>query len=131
MGRQAQLFQQRHDIDAARLQHRALCQVDLVQAEEIEPLAHDTLRARQEARADTVGDASEPEVEARRLDLVDGQIAAGDDLAVLDEPPDRLGRQDTLGAIVTDRLRMCRFACVGHSHVPPIVFSAWSSRAGA
>ena len=67
--RQREAFEQRHDIDAAGLQHRAVGEIDLVQLELVDALGDGRARARQEARAHAVGDVAEPEIEARRLDL--------------------------------------------------------------
>ncbi len=65
-----ELLDQRHEIDAARLEHRALGQVDLVKLELGELVAHRGVRTGKEARADAVSDLAEPEIEARGLDLV-------------------------------------------------------------
>ena len=67
---QIELLDQRHEIDAAGFQHRALGQVDLVEFELGKLVAHRGVRPGQEARADAIGDLAEPEIEARGLDLV-------------------------------------------------------------
>ena len=67
--RQAQAFQQRHDVDAARLQHRAVRQVDGVQRQLRQLQRHVRLRPRQEARAHAIGHLGQTQIEARRLDL--------------------------------------------------------------
>ena len=68
--RQRQALEQRHDVDAAGLQHRAVGERDLVQLQLVDALGDGGARPGQEARAHAVGDLAEPQVEARRLDLV-------------------------------------------------------------
>ena len=80
--RQRQAFQQRHDVDAIGLQHRAVGQIDFVQLQFVDALGHRRARPGQEARAHPIGDVAEPQIEARRLDLA------------FDE---RIGRQNQAG----------------------------------
>ena len=67
--RQREALQQRHDVDAIGLQHRAVGQIDFVQLQLVDPLGHRGARPRQETRAHPVGDVAEAQIEARRLDL--------------------------------------------------------------
>ena len=67
---QRQAFDQRHDVDAAGLQHRAVGERDLVQLQFVDALGDGGVRPGQEARAHAIGDLAEPQVEARGLDLV-------------------------------------------------------------
>src|SRR5690606_3695402 len=61
----------RHDVDAARFQHRAgFGQIDLVQLQPVEFFDDAAVGAGQEGGAYAVGLGAEPEVEARGLDLV-------------------------------------------------------------
>ena len=77
--RQRQALQQRHDVDAVGLQHRAIAEIDFMQLQFIDALGHGGARSGQKARADPIGDIAEPQIEARGLDLA------------FDE---RIGRQD-------------------------------------
>ena len=92
--RQREALHQRHDVDAAPLQHGAGHEVDLVHAEPRDLGTH-ALAARQEARAHPVRRRPEPEVQARRLDLrrPDGRVRS--DPAALDQRGDRGARQDS------------------------------------
>ena len=76
---QRQAFDQRHDVDAAGLQHRAVGQLDLVQLQLVDALGDRRARPGQEARAHAIGDLAEPQVEARRLDLVGREVARADE----------------------------------------------------
>ena len=67
--RQRQAFQQRHDVDAVGLQHRAVGEVDLVQLQFVDALGDRRAGPGQEAGAHAIGDVAEPQIEARRLDL--------------------------------------------------------------
>ena len=67
--RQREAFQQRHDVDAVGLQHRAVGEVDLVQLQLVDALGDGCAGAGQKARAHPVGDVAQPQIEARRLDL--------------------------------------------------------------
>ena len=89
-----ELLDQRHEIDAAGLQHRTLGQVDLMEFELGELVAHSCVGTRKEARADTVSDLAQPEIEARRLDLVGLDLWRGHDLAGLDHGANGLAGQD-------------------------------------
>ncbi len=68
--RQRQALKQRHDVDAAGFQHRAVGQRDLVQLQFVDTLGDGGARSGQEACAHAVGDLAETQVEARRLDLI-------------------------------------------------------------
>lgn len=72
IGGQRQALQQRHDINTARLKHRALAEADGVQLQFIELRLHARSRLRQETGADAIGHGSEPQIEARRLNLLIG-----------------------------------------------------------
>ena len=52
------------------------------------------VRTGQEARAHAIGDLAEPQVEARRLDLVGHEVVGGQDRARLRERRDHVVRQD-------------------------------------
>ena len=67
--RQRQAFQQRHDVDAVGLQHRAVGEVDLVQLQFVDALGDGRAGTGQEAGAHAIGDVAEAQIEARRLDL--------------------------------------------------------------
>ncbi len=77
--RQRQALLQRHDVDAAGLEHGAVAERDLVQLELVDALGHGGARPRQEARAHTKGDLPQPQVEARGLDLVGHELGRGED----------------------------------------------------
>ena len=94
MGRQVQAFEQRHDVDAAGFEHRALGEVDLVQLQPVELLRHVVRRTRQEARAHAPGLLAEPQVEARRLDLVGIERARRGQRAGLEQRQDFLIRKN-------------------------------------
>src|SRR5919106_1489499 len=49
-----ELLDERHEIDAARLQHRAFGQIDLVKFQLRQLLAHSRIGSRKEARADAI-----------------------------------------------------------------------------
>ena len=72
----ASAFLQFGDIDAAGLEDGAVAQVDLVEAQLVEPVLDRVVAARQEAGADPVGPAPEPEIEAGRLDLIGRRTAS-------------------------------------------------------
>ena len=67
--RQREALQQRHDVDAVGLQHRAVGQIDFVQLQFVDAFGHRRARPRQEAGAHPIGDVAETQIEARRLDL--------------------------------------------------------------
>jgi hypothetical protein len=91
---QREAFDQRHDVDAAGLEHRAVAECDLVQLELLDALGDCRARARQEARANPIGHFAEPEIEARGLDLVGDEIVGRQDRAVLRERRDHVVGQD-------------------------------------
>ena len=81
--RQVEAFQQRHDIDAAGLEHRAVGEVDLVQPEIGDALGDGQLGpGRNEART-RIGDIAGAKIEARRLDLVRIERTPRADAAIL------------------------------------------------
>ena len=79
--RNATYSQQRHDVDAVLFEHGALRQVDPVHREQVELVAHARPGARQKARPHPVGDLAEPQIDARRLDLVVADRLRRQDLA--------------------------------------------------
>ena len=97
VARQLQAFEQRHDIDAALFQHRALGQIDRVGREFGQDLGHRAAAPRQEAGAHPIGDLAQAQIEARRLELVLANWHIGADLADGDEVLDRLDGQDARG----------------------------------
>ena len=97
-GGEPEPLQQRHDIDAVPLQHRALGQVDLMQRELLDLVGDRRILARQEARPDPVGDGAQTQVEARRLHLSRQHVDLGPDLIVADQGADLLiGQQAGAG----------------------------------
>jgi len=65
-----------------------------MQLEIVDPPGDRGARPRQEARADAVRHRAEPQVEARRLDLVGGKIVGGRNGAGAGERHDHVIRQD-------------------------------------
>ena len=65
-----------------------------MQLQFVDALGDGGARAGQEARAHAIGDLAEPQVEARRLDLVLHELVFGEDRAVADERGDHLVGQD-------------------------------------
>ncbi len=133
--RQAQFFQQRHDVDAPGLQHRAAHEIEPVERQLLQALLHDVLRSRKEARADAVGRPAEPEVEARGLHLILRQIVAEHDLAIGDEAPYGMRRQDALPVryVAQRRFRRHRFRfppVAGGPRHSPLAEPALDAKAG-
>ena len=95
--RQRQAFEQRHDVDAVGFQHRAIGQRDLVQPQLGDALGDRGLRPGQEARAHPIGHLAEPQVEARRLNLIGREFARGTNPAALRQLGDHVIGQDALG----------------------------------
>jgi len=93
---QRQAFDQRHDVDAAGFQHRPIAERDFVELQLLDALGDRCVRTRQEARADTVGHLAEPEIEARRLNLVGHEIIGRQDRAILRERGDHVIGQNAL-----------------------------------
>ena len=91
---QREALHQRHDVDAAGLEHGAVAERDLVQLELVDALGDRGVRAGQEARAHAIGDLAEPQVEARGLDLVGDEVAGAQDAAVLRQRGDHVVGQD-------------------------------------
>ena len=106
IARQLEALHQRNDVDAAGLQHGAADQAELVQLDLGEPVGDQRLRTGQEAGAHAIGDLAEPEIEARRLDLVGIEPLGGPNGAGLGHLLDDLCRQDP------DR------QFLGHEHAP-------------
>ena len=67
--RQCKAFQQRDDVDAIRLQHRTVGEIYFMQLQLVDALGDGGAGAGQKTRAHPVGDAAQPQIEARRLDL--------------------------------------------------------------
>ena len=95
IGRQREAFEQRHDVDAAGLQHGAVAERDLVQLQMLDALRHRGVPG-QEARAHPIGDVAEPQVEARGLDLVGREVVGGQNPTRLRQRRDHAIRQDAL-----------------------------------
>src|SRR5262249_27361643 len=89
-----ELLDQRHEIDTASLEHGTFGQVDLVEFELGELVAHGRVRPGEEARADAIGDLAEPEIEARRLHLIRFDLGRAENLAARDQRADALAGQD-------------------------------------
>ena len=89
-----ELLDERHEIDAARLQHRPLGQIDLVKFQLGEFVANRGVGAGQEARPDAVSDLAQSQIEARGLDLIGLDLGRARDLAACDHGADCLARQD-------------------------------------
>ncbi|OIQ68901.1 hypothetical protein GALL_495010 [mine drainage metagenome] len=96
--RQGERLQQRHDVDAVGLQHRAIGQVDLVQLQLVDALGHRGARPRQEARPDPIGNVPETQIEARRLDLALDKRVGREDQASIGHRRDHAVGQDAIGA---------------------------------
>ena len=95
--RQVEAFEQRDDVDAAPLQHGPIGEVDLVQLQLRDALGDGLARAWQEAGAHAIGDFAQPQIEARRLHLVEVEGPGGGDAAVDGQPLDLPRRQDAFG----------------------------------
>src|SRR5262249_7808958 len=85
-----ELLDERHEIDATSLEHGALGEIDFVELELPELVAHGGAWPWQEARPDAVGDLAKPEIEARRLDLVRLDLGRSEDFAGADHGSDGL-----------------------------------------
>ena len=96
--RQRQRLQQRHDVDAVGLQHRAVGQIDLVQLQLVDALGHGGARPRQKARPHPIGDVAETQIEARRLDLAFDKRIGREDQAGIRHRRDHAVGQDAIGA---------------------------------
>ena len=94
VGGEREAFDQRHDVDAAGLEHGAAGERDLVQLQFVDALRDRRVRAGQKARAHAVGDFAQAQVEARGLDLVGVELAAGADRALAHERRDHVVGQD-------------------------------------
>ena len=70
---QRQAFEQRHDIDAAGLQHGAVGKREFVQLQFVDTPGHGG-RSGQEAGAHAIGHLAEPQIEAGWLDLVGHEV---------------------------------------------------------
>jgi hypothetical protein len=97
MRRQRHALQQRHDVDAAGLQYSALGQIDHVQLQIFQLIGDDRTGAGQEARPHPVGAGAESQVKAGRLQLIEQRRLSQLDMAIVDQPADRLHRQDAGG----------------------------------
>ena len=116
---QLQALEQFHQIDAAGLQHRTLGKVEIVQGEVGQALLHRDAGPRQEARAHPPRRAAEPQVQARRLDLVHiKRPAAGDGTR-------RLQRRNGLGGQDAGLLMLRR----SHGHIRfPVLIVRFTGR---
>ena len=94
--RQGERLLQRHDIDAAGFQHRAIGQCNPMQLQFLEPLGNRAALAGQEGGAHPAGPGPEPEIEAGRLDLVGIGGCCEPDPAGAAIVGNGLGRQDAL-----------------------------------
>ena len=117
-------LQQRHDIDAAGLQHRAVGEIDLVHEDGGELVLHRRIRAGQEARAHAPGDRAQTQIEAGGLDLRLLDLLRRQDLAPRpDQPLQHMAGQDP-GRMAAKRvitLRRVTEKCFVHlSHAPVI-----------
>ena len=92
--RQRQALDQRHDIDAAGLEHRAVSKRNFVQLETLDAL-RDRRAPRQKARAHPISDFTQPQVEARRLNLIGIERIGRLDGAALDQRRNHVVRQNT------------------------------------
>ena len=99
--RSARHSKQRHDVDAAFLEHRAgRIEREVVHGERVDLVLDGRRRAGQEARAHAIHPAAKPQVQAGRLELVRLDRLCGPDLAaVLDQGPEILGRQQAGGML--------------------------------
>ena len=93
---QRQAFQQRHDVDAAGFQHRAVAERDLVQLQFVDALGDRRARSGQKARAHAKGDLAEPQIEAGGLDLVGDEVVGRQNGADASELRDHVIGQDAL-----------------------------------
>lgn len=97
--RQRQAFQQRDDIDAIGLQHRAVGEVDLVQLQLVDALGNGGVGAGQKAGADPVGDIAKAQVEARRLDLALDKVIGRQNEASIGHLRDHAVGQNSIGFV--------------------------------
>ena len=111
MARQRQLFLHLYKIDAARLQHRAGAQINLVHDEFIvEPIEHLGARAGQKACAQAIGGFTQAQIEARRLQLILEECLIRNDPVLGDRAlqfgigQDAVARHDSLVALPGWRL---------------------------
>ncbi len=95
VGGKREPLDQRHNIDAAGLQHCAARQGELVQRQLDEALRDGGPRPGQEARAHAVGGGAEPQVETCRLDLTGRERVVRADAAVRRQRGDHAVRQDS------------------------------------
>jgi hypothetical protein len=95
-GRQSQALEQRHDIDATRLEHGTLGQIEDMQGEIAELDADILARAREKARSHPVCDIAQPQIDARRLDLARCQRLGGQKLAICRQATDGLRGQNAI-----------------------------------
>ena len=94
LGRQGETFQQRHDIDAAGLQHGAGVKRDCVQFQFVDALADRRFRSGQETRPHPVGDRTQAQVDAGRLNLVGVERDRRDDGAARNQRGNHAVGQD-------------------------------------
>ena len=87
--RQIEAFDQRHDIDAAGFQDGAVGEREFVQLQFGDAARDRAARPRQETRAHPIGDGAEAQVQARRLDLIGGELPGGGNPARLRQRRDQ------------------------------------------
>ena len=93
-GGKARLSKQRHDIDAAGLQHGAGVKRDRVQFQFVDALADRRFRSGQETRPHPVGDRTQAQVDAGRLNLVGVERDRRDDGAARNQRGNHAVGQD-------------------------------------
>ena len=71
---QGQALDQRHDIDAARFEHGAIAQRNLMQLEFVDALGNRRVRTWQKTRAHAVSHFTEAQIETCRLDLIGDEV---------------------------------------------------------
>jgi hypothetical protein len=102
--RELQPLLERHEIDAARLKHRAIGEIKRMHQQRPIKAVSDARLARQEGCAQAIGDLSESQVERGGLDLVGEHATLGGDDAFLDQRLQLAVRQDA-GTVETARHR--------------------------
>ena len=96
-GGSARTLQQRHDVDAIGLQHRAVAEIDFVQFQLVDAFSHRRARTGKETGADAIGGVAEPQIEARGLDLAFDERIGRQDQAGIRHRRDHAVGQDAIG----------------------------------
>ena len=112
---QRQALQQRHDIDATGLQHRAVGERNLVQLQFVDT-AGDRGAPGQETRAHAIGHFAQPQIEAGRLDLVGLKFGRGQNPAVGGQPLDHAVGQNALFLDAEGKRHGCPIGIWGRSN---------------